>query len=68
MGEMENTERTDAVAGEIQQPVDDWSQVVFGQHVPFSVRASSTACSMERDQGAKEQGLGVPVRDLHDGT
>jgi hypothetical protein len=26
------------------------------------------ACSMERDQGAKEEGLGVRVRDFHDGA
>jgi len=70
-GEMENAERTDAVAGELQQRADDWSQsagFVFGQHVPFSVHAPSAACSMERDQGAKEEGLGVRVRAIHNGT
>jgi hypothetical protein len=41
---------------------------VFGQHVPLSVHAPSTARSMDRDQGAKEQRLGFRVRDLHDGT
>ena len=69
--EMENTERTDAVAGELQQRADAWSQsagFVFGQHVPFSVHAPSAACSMERDQGAKEEGLGVRVRAIHNGT
>ena len=61
---MENAERTDAVAGELQQRADDWSQsrgFVFGQHVPFSVHAPFAACSMERDQGAKEEGLGVEI-------
>jgi hypothetical protein len=55
----------------LQQRADDWSQsqgFVFGQHVPFSVHAPSAASSMERDQGAKEEGLGVRVRDLHDGA
>jgi|ERR1035441_5098439 hypothetical protein len=69
--EMENTARTDAVAGELQQRADAWSQsagFVFGQHVPFSVHAPSAACSMERDQGAKEEGLGVRVRAIHNGT
>jgi hypothetical protein len=41
---------------------------LFSQHVPFSVHAPSAACSMERDQGAKEEGLGVRVRDIHDGA
>ena len=68
---MEDGERTDAMAGELQQCLDDWSQsagFVLGQHVPFSVHAPSTTCSMERDQGAKEDGLGVRVRDLNHGT
>jgi hypothetical protein len=58
--EVENAERTDAVTGELQQRADDWSQsagFVFGQHVPLSIHAPSTACSMERDQGAEEQEL-----------
>jgi hypothetical protein len=69
--EMENAEWTDAVAGELQQSLDDWSQsagFVLGQHVPFSVHAPSTTCSVERDQGAKEDGLGVRVRDFNHGT
>jgi len=68
---MENAEWTDAVAGKLQQRADAWSQsrgFVFGQHVPFSLHAPSGACSLERNQGAKEEGLGVRVRDLHDGA
>ena len=68
---MEDAERTDAVAGELQQRVDDWSQsagFVFSLHVPFSVHAPSAARSMERDQSAKEQRLGVRVRDLYHGA
>jgi hypothetical protein len=56
---VDKAERTDAVAGELQQRVDDGSQsagFVFSQHVPLSVHALSTPCSVERDQGAKEQG------------
>jgi hypothetical protein len=48
-----------------------WSQpggFVFGQHVPLSIYAPSAACSVERDQGAQEEGLGVRIRDLRDGT
>jgi len=61
---VENAERTDAVAAELQQRADAWSQsagFVFGQHVPFSLHAPSSACPMERDQGEKEEGLGVRV-------
>jgi hypothetical protein len=68
---MENAERTDAVAGELQQRVVTWSQSAgfeLGQHVSFSVHAPSTTYSMERDQGAKEEGLGVRVRDFHHWT
>jgi hypothetical protein len=57
--------------GELQQRVNDGSQsagFLFGQRVPFSVHAPSTPCSVERDQGAKEQGLGVRVHNPHDGT
>ena len=48
-----------------------WSQpggFVFGQHVPLSIYAPSAACSVERDPGAQEEGLGVRIRDLRDGT
>jgi len=68
---MENAEWTDAMAGELQQRLDDWSQstgLVFGQHVSFSFHAPSAVCSLERDQGSQEQGLNVRVRDLHPGT
>jgi len=41
---------------------------VFGHHVSFSLHASSTTCSVERDQGSKEQGQGVRVRHLHHGA
>ncbi len=34
----------------------------------LSGSCTPAACSMERDQGAKEEGLGVRVRDLHDGA
>ena len=54
---MENAERTDAVAGELQQRADDWSQsagFVFGEHVPLSIHAPSAAGSLERHQGAEE--------------
>jgi hypothetical protein len=57
--------------GKLQQRVDAWRQsagFVFSQHVCFSVHAPSTPCSVERDQGAKKQGLGIRVRDFHDGT
>ncbi len=33
----------------------------------FSVYARSAPCSLERDQGAKEKGLGIRICDLHDG-
>src|ERR1019366_10633888 len=69
--EMKRAERTDAVADELQPRPHTRNQprrFVFSQHVPFSVHAPSAACSMERDQGAKEEGLGVRVRDIHDGA
>ena len=69
--EMENAKRPDAVADELQQRANAWSQpggFVFGQHVPLSIYAPSAACSVERDQGAQEEGLGVRIRDLSDGT
>jgi hypothetical protein len=43
-------------------------RVVLGQHVPFSVHAPSAACPLELDQGAKEERLGLRVRDIHDGA
>jgi len=69
--EMENAKRPDAVADELQQRANAWSQpggFVFGQHVPLSIYAPSAACSVERDQGAQEEGLGARIRDLRDGT
>jgi hypothetical protein len=41
---------------------------VFSQHVPVPLHAAAVADSVERDQGAKEEGLGVRVRDLYDGA
>jgi hypothetical protein len=66
--EMENAERPDAGAGELQQRADTGSQFrgfVFSHNVIFSVHASSIAHSVERDQGAEEQGLGVRVHNFH---
>ena len=34
----------------------------------YLLSGESSARSMERDQGAKEEGMGVRVRDLHDGS
>ena len=59
------------LADELQQRANAWSQpggFVFGRHVPLSIYAPSAACSVERDQGAKEEGLGVRVRDLDAGA
>ena len=60
--EVENAERPDAMAGELQQRVDDWSQsagFVSGEHVPLSIHAPSAACSLERDQGAEGRRAGL---------
>jgi hypothetical protein len=68
---MENAERPDAGVDELQQRADAWSQsrgFVFGHHVLFSVHAPTVAYSVERDQGGAEEGLGVRVRDIHDGV
>jgi hypothetical protein len=49
---MEDAERTDALAGNLQQRADDWNQsagFIFGHYVPFSVHAPSVAYSVERD-------------------
>jgi hypothetical protein len=69
--EMERAERTDAVADELQPRPHARSQSgrsVFSQHVPVPLHAPAVADSVERDQGAKEEGLGVRVRDLHYGA
>jgi hypothetical protein len=68
---MGNAERTDAVAanynnvltmGASQQGLYLASMFLFRfMHPPL-------LCSVERDQGAEEQGLGVRVRDHHNGT
>ena len=55
-GEMEDAERTNAVAGNYNNMLTFGvsRQGLFGQHVPLSVHAPSIAHSMERDQGAEE--------------
>ena len=66
-----NAKRPDAVAYARNNVLNPWSQpgwFVFVQQVPLSIYAPSAACSVERDQGAQEEGLGVRIRDLRDGT
>ena len=68
---MERAERADAVVNKLQQGADAWSESgrsVSGLHVPLPVLAPAVADSVERDQGAKEEGLGVRVPDLHAGA
>ena len=68
---MATAKRPDAVVNKLQQGADAWSESgrsVSGLHVPFSIHAPSATCSLERDQGAKEEGMGVRVRDIHDGA
>ncbi len=43
-------------------------QGLYLEHVSVSVHAPSIAGSVERDQGATEEGLGVRMRDRNDGT
>jgi hypothetical protein len=69
--EMARAEWADAAPDELQPRPHTRSQSrrsVFGLHVPLPVHAPAFADSMERDQGAKEEGLGVRLRDLHAGA
>ena len=69
--EMENAERTNALADELKKRADVGSRsagLVFGDHVPVSVHAPSIADFVERDQGTEEEGLGVRVHGIHGGN
>jgi len=68
---MERAERADAVAGELQPcpyTRNQSGRSVFSQYVPVPLHAPTVADSVERDQGAKEEGLGVRVHHLHVGA
>jgi len=61
---MERAERTDSLSDELQPRPHARNQSgrsVLSKHVPVPLHAPTVAYSMERDQCAKEEGLGVRV-------